>query len=149
MLNLVRPQPHVQQQKRRLLLTGFCLLAFLLGVRVLFAQPTTKPHPMVIAPVQIDPSFNLQQPQKAAPEQERSSPCDLAPPLHVQVRAALWHKDPAQVRLSNASGHMVELTAGESLANTEWTLQAIQKHALIWRHGSSGCLLQHALMTHK
>ena len=145
MLNLVHPQRYAQQQKRRVYLTALGLLAFMVCFFQFVVQPKPVPQPLPIPqPTAIAST--------ALPEvvmHETQAPCDLAPPLHVQVRAALWHIQPTQVQLLNEAGQLFLLFPGEFMPHSEWQLKAVLENSLTWLHNDSGCLLQQPLIPHK
>lgn len=150
MLNLVRPHRHIQRQRRRLYVTGVCVLGFIGGIYFFITPPIPDPEPMPLPLVQSLPAATLNEKKVvAATSPDAINPCASAPLLQVQVRAVLLHSFPVHVRLSDDSGRLLMLTPGDVLPNTDWKLSAIQKNSLIWVHSHSGCQQQQPFMVEK
>lgn len=104
-------------------------------------EPTTLP--VIPKPAADEPSYDML--TNTTHEPDKPDPCaDLIPPDY-QIAAVLWQQQGELLVLRTPLGRHLQITLGHRLEQSEWVLQSIDNHTVVWRHQRLFCNVAQAI----
>lgn len=107
----------------------------------------TPPKPIIATPSSATPAASAENSNTAEVglNSALTDPCAGLEVPNKQISAVLWQPQGSKLILRASSGKHINITIGETLKNSEWVLQRIDKLSITWLHQRRFCRAKQAL----